>query len=62
MSVHRPRSKARSAHARGCRGLYRIDVKAAQGAITGDKVAAIKAEYAKLGGMRAMRATATSLV
>jgi hypothetical protein len=32
--------------------LYRIDVKAAQGAITGDKVAAIKAEYASLGGMR----------
>ena len=32
--------------------LYRIDMKTAQGAITGDKVAAIKAEYAKLGGMR----------
>jgi len=27
-------------------------VKMAQGAITGDKVAAIKTEYAKLGGMR----------
>jgi hypothetical protein len=32
--------------------LYRIDVKTAQGAITGDKVADIKAEYVKLGGMR----------
>ena len=32
--------------------LYRIDVKMAQGDITGDKVAAIKAEYVRLGGMR----------
>ncbi|HKC10347.1 MAG TPA: amidohydrolase family protein [Methylomirabilota bacterium] len=32
--------------------LYRIDVKMAQGDITGDKVAAIKDEYVRLGGMR----------
>ncbi|MGH7350180.1 MAG: amidohydrolase family protein, partial [Candidatus Rokuibacteriota bacterium] len=32
--------------------LYRLDMKAAQGAITGDKVAAVKAEYVALGGMR----------
>jgi hypothetical protein len=32
--------------------LYRIDVKMAQGDITGDTVAAIKAEYVRLGGMR----------
>jgi hypothetical protein len=38
--------------ARNSARLYRIDMRTAQGAITGDKVAAIKAEYAKLGGMR----------
>ena len=32
--------------------LYRLDMRAAQGAITGDKVAAIKAEYVAQGGMR----------
>ena len=32
--------------------LYRIDVKAAQGALTKDKVSAIKEEYIRLGGMR----------
>jgi predicted TIM-barrel fold metal-dependent hydrolase len=32
--------------------LYRLDTRAAQGTITGDKVAAIKAEYVALGGMR----------
>ncbi len=32
--------------------LYRLDVKAAQSSLTTDKVAAIKAEYVALGGMR----------
>jgi uncharacterized protein len=32
--------------------LYRIGVKAAQGAVTRDKIAAIKAEYLAMGGMR----------
>jgi len=32
--------------------LYHIDVKTAQGAIPGDKVGAIKAEYVRLGGLR----------
>ena len=32
--------------------LYGVDVRAAQGAITRDKVAAIKAEYVAMGGMR----------
>jgi len=32
--------------------LYRIDARAAQGAITGDKIAAIKAEYVAMGGAR----------
>jgi hypothetical protein len=32
--------------------LYRIDVKMAQGEITGDQVAAIKEEYVRLGGLR----------
>ena len=38
--------------ARNSARLYRIDMKTAQGAITGDKVADIKSEYARLGGMR----------
>ena len=38
--------------ARNSARLYRIDMKTAQGTITGDKVAAIKAEYTRLGGMR----------
>jgi uncharacterized protein len=38
--------------ARNSARLYGIDMKTAQGAITGDKVAAIKSEYARLGGMR----------
>jgi predicted TIM-barrel fold metal-dependent hydrolase len=38
--------------ARNSARLYRIDIRSAQNAITGDKVAAIKAEYVKLGGMR----------
>ena len=32
--------------------LYNIDVKAAQGAITRDKVSAIKGEYVSQGGLR----------
>jgi uncharacterized protein len=32
--------------------LYRLDVKAAQSSLTTDKVAAVKAEYVALGGMR----------
>jgi hypothetical protein len=32
--------------------LYKVDVKAAQGTVTRDKVAAIKAEYVTMGGMR----------
>jgi hypothetical protein len=32
--------------------LYRLDMRATDGAITGNKVAAIKAEYVALGGMR----------
>jgi len=32
--------------------LYRLDMKAAQGALTSDKIAAIKAEYVALGGER----------
>jgi uncharacterized protein len=32
--------------------LYKLDVKAAQGAITTDKIAAIKAEYVAMGGLR----------
>jgi hypothetical protein len=32
--------------------LYRLDTRAAQRAITGDTVAAIKAQYVALGGMR----------
>ena len=39
--------------ARNTARLYRLDMKAAaQGAITGDKIAAIKAEYHALGGER----------
>jgi hypothetical protein len=38
--------------ARNSARLYRLDMKAAQGAITGDKIAAIKAEYLALGGER----------
>ena len=38
--------------ARNSARLYRIDMKTAQGALTGDNVAAIKSEYARLGGMR----------
>jgi hypothetical protein len=38
--------------ARNTARLYKIDMKTAQGAITGDKVAEIKSEYARLGGMR----------
>ena len=32
--------------------LYKVDVRAAQGAITTDKIAAIKGEYVAMGGMR----------
>ena len=32
--------------------LYRLDVRSAQGAITNDKIAAIKAEYVAQGGQR----------
>ena len=32
--------------------LYRVDVKSAQGAITTDKIAAIKGEYVAMGGLR----------
>ena len=32
--------------------LYRLDVRSAQGAITNDKIAAIKAEYVAMGGQR----------
>jgi predicted TIM-barrel fold metal-dependent hydrolase len=35
--------------------LYRIDVKAARGAITTDRIAAIRAEYVARGGMRSNR-------
>jgi hypothetical protein len=32
--------------------LYRLDVRSAQGAITTDKIAAIKGEYIAMGGQR----------
>lgn len=35
--------------------LYRLDVKAAQGEITRDKIAAIRAEYLANGGLRSNR-------
>jgi len=38
--------------ARNSARLYKLDMRAAQGAITGDKVAAIKQEYVALGGQR----------
>jgi predicted TIM-barrel fold metal-dependent hydrolase len=38
--------------ARNSARLYRLEMKAAQGAITGDKIAGIKAEYQALGGER----------
>jgi hypothetical protein len=38
--------------ARNSARLYKLDMRAAQGAITGDKVAAIKQEYVALGGPR----------
>ena len=38
--------------ARNSARLYRLDMKTAQGAVTADKVAAIKAEYVAQGGTR----------
>ena len=38
--------------ARNSARLYRLDIRAAQGAVTADKVAAIKAEYVAQGGTR----------